>query len=56
MLEHYREFWEQRLDALELYVARRFKASKKRGRMESSAEGRHRVSYGAECRHHAGRI
>jgi len=28
-LEHYREFWEQRLDALELYVARRFKTSKK---------------------------
>jgi DNA-binding transcriptional ArsR family regulator len=28
-LEHYREFWEQRLDALEVYVARKFKASKK---------------------------
>jgi DNA-binding transcriptional ArsR family regulator len=29
-LEHYREFWEQRLDALEVYVARKFKASQKR--------------------------
>lgn len=28
-LEHYRQFWEQRLDALEIYVARRFKASKR---------------------------
>ena len=28
-LERSREFWEQRLDALELYVARKFKASKK---------------------------
>jgi DNA-binding transcriptional ArsR family regulator len=27
-LEHYREFWERRLDALELYVTRKFKASK----------------------------
>jgi DNA-binding transcriptional ArsR family regulator len=28
-LEHYRQFWDVRLDALELYVARKFKASKK---------------------------
>jgi DNA-binding transcriptional ArsR family regulator len=28
-LEHYRQFWEHRLDALEVYVARKFKASKK---------------------------
>ena len=28
-LEHYRRFWEQRLDALERYVARKFKESKK---------------------------
>lgn len=28
-LEHYRRFWDQRLDALEVYVARKFKASKK---------------------------
>jgi DNA-binding transcriptional ArsR family regulator len=28
-LEHYREFWEQRLDALQVYVARKFKAAKK---------------------------
>ena len=28
-LETYRQFWEQRLDALQVYVARRFKASKK---------------------------
>ena len=26
-LEHYRQFWEQRLDALEAYVARRYEAS-----------------------------
>ena len=26
-LEHYRQFWEQRLDALEAYVARRYDAS-----------------------------
>lgn len=25
-LEHYRQFWEQRLDALEAYVARRYQA------------------------------
>jgi DNA-binding transcriptional ArsR family regulator len=29
-LEHYRQFWELRLDALELYVARKYEASKKR--------------------------
>ena len=29
-LEHYRAFWEQRLDALGVYVARKFKQSKKR--------------------------
>lgn len=29
-LEHYREFWEQRLDALEVYVAKKFKAKKRR--------------------------
>jgi DNA-binding transcriptional ArsR family regulator len=28
-LEHYRQFWEQRLDALQVYVARKFKATKK---------------------------
>lgn len=28
-LEHYRQFWEQRLDALEVYVARKFKAAKR---------------------------
>ena len=28
-LERYQRFWEQRLDALELYVAKKFKASKK---------------------------
>ena len=26
-MEHYRRFWEQRLDALEAYVARRYQAS-----------------------------
>ena len=26
-LEHYRQFWEQRLEALEAYVARRYQAS-----------------------------
>jgi DNA-binding transcriptional ArsR family regulator len=28
-LEHYRQFWKHRLDALEVYVARKFNASKK---------------------------
>jgi DNA-binding transcriptional ArsR family regulator len=28
-LEHYRQFWERRMDALEAYVARKFKAAKK---------------------------
>ena len=28
-LEQYREFWEHRLDALEVYVARKYRASKK---------------------------
>lgn len=28
-LEHYRQFWEQRMDALEVYVHRKFQASKK---------------------------
>ena len=28
-LERYRQFWEARLDALELYVARKYKSSKK---------------------------
>jgi DNA-binding transcriptional ArsR family regulator len=28
-LEHYRQFWEQRLNALAVYVGRKFKASKK---------------------------
>ena len=28
-LEHYRQFWEHRLDALQVYVATKFKASKK---------------------------
>jgi DNA-binding transcriptional ArsR family regulator len=31
-LEHYRQFWEQRMDALEAYVARRYHASKRRTR------------------------
>lgn len=29
-LEHYRQFWEQRMDALEAYVARKSEASKRR--------------------------
>lgn len=29
-LEHYRHFWEQRMDALEAYVARKSEASKRR--------------------------
>jgi DNA-binding transcriptional ArsR family regulator len=29
-LEHYRQFWEHRMDALEDYVERKFKAEKKR--------------------------
>jgi DNA-binding transcriptional ArsR family regulator len=28
-LEHYRQFWELRMDALQIYVARKFKAAKK---------------------------
>jgi DNA-binding transcriptional ArsR family regulator len=28
--DYYRQFWEQRMDALEAYVARKFKASKRR--------------------------
>ena len=28
-LEHYRQFWEQRMDALEAYVVRKYQASKK---------------------------
>ena len=28
-LEHYRRFWEQRLDALQVYVAHKFKSSRK---------------------------
>jgi len=28
-LEHYREFWEQRMDALESYVAREYQASRR---------------------------
>lgn len=28
-LEHYRRFWERRLEALQVYVARKFKSSKK---------------------------
>ena len=31
-LEHYRQFWEQRLDALEAYVARRYQASGRKSR------------------------
>ena len=31
-LEHYREFWEQRVGALEAYVARKYQASKKRAK------------------------
>jgi len=29
-LEHYRQFWEQRLEALEAYVARRYPASRRK--------------------------
>ena len=29
-IDQYRQFWEQRMDALEVYVARRYKASKRR--------------------------
>jgi DNA-binding transcriptional ArsR family regulator len=29
-LEHYRQFWEQRLEALEAYVARRYQASRRK--------------------------
>jgi len=29
-LEHYRQFWEQRLDALEAYVARKYQASRRK--------------------------
>jgi hypothetical protein len=29
-LKKYQQFWEQRMDALETYVARKFKASKRR--------------------------
>lgn len=29
-LENYRQFWEQRMDALEVYVERKFKASKRK--------------------------
>ncbi len=29
-LEYYRQFWEQRMDALEAYVARKYEASKRR--------------------------
>ena len=29
-LEHYRQFWEQRMDALEAYVARKYQVSKRR--------------------------
>jgi len=29
-LEHYRQFWEQRINALEAYVARKYEASKRR--------------------------
>ena len=36
-LKHYRHFWEQRMDALETYVARKFKASAK-----GAALGKHR--------------
>jgi DNA-binding transcriptional ArsR family regulator len=35
-LEYYRQFWEQRLDALERYVARKFEAAKK-----ERAHGKH---------------
>lgn len=31
-LEHYRQFWEQRLDAFEAYVARRYKAMGRKAR------------------------
>jgi DNA-binding transcriptional ArsR family regulator len=37
-LEHYRQFWEKRMDALEAYVAKRAKALKKKG----SAHGKFR--------------
>ena len=31
-LEHYRQFWEQRMDALEAYVARKYQASRSKTR------------------------
>jgi DNA-binding transcriptional ArsR family regulator len=31
-LEHYRQFWEQRMDALEAYVARKYQASRRKTR------------------------
>jgi DNA-binding transcriptional ArsR family regulator len=31
-LEHYRQFWEQRMDALQAYVAPKYQASKRRTR------------------------
>jgi DNA-binding transcriptional ArsR family regulator len=31
-LDHYRQFWEQRMDALEAYVARKYQPSQRRAR------------------------
>jgi DNA-binding transcriptional ArsR family regulator len=39
-LEHYREFWETRMDALETYVARKFKAAQKEKKKGATAYGK----------------
>jgi DNA-binding transcriptional ArsR family regulator len=40
-LEHYRQFWEVRLDALERYVSKKMKSAKKtQGRKEAIAHGK----------------
>ena len=40
-LEHYRQFWEVRLDALERYVSNKMKSAKKtQGRKEAIAHGK----------------
>ena len=42
-LEHYRQFWEVRLDALERYVSNKMKSAKKtQGRKEAIAHGKSR--------------
>src|SRR5882724_12475299 len=42
-LEHYRQFWERRLDALQVYVTRNSELQGKGHHMGSSNDGRHRV-------------